>query len=82
MTVTIFLAALLGPMALGVPIAFALIITGVALMMYLGLYDAQIVAHLVDYLKTQGADPTISRKAMARMVQPEKEVTVVLGAKP
>lgn len=35
MTVTIFLGALLGPMALGVPIAFALIITGVALMMYL-----------------------------------------------
>ncbi|MGF6174415.1 TRAP transporter large permease [Ensifer sp. 4252] len=47
MTVTIFLGALLGPMALGVPIAFALIITGVALMMYLGLYDAQIVAQNV-----------------------------------
>ncbi len=47
MTVTIFLGALLAPMALGVPIAFALIISGVALMMYLGLFDAQIVAQNV-----------------------------------
>lgn len=47
MTVTIFLGALLVPMALGVPIAFALIISGVALMMYLGLFDAQIVAQNV-----------------------------------
>ncbi len=47
MTVTIFLGALLGPMALGVPIAFALIISGVALMLYLGLFDAQIVAQNV-----------------------------------
>ena len=47
MTVTIFLGALLVPMALGVPIAFALVISGVALMMYLGLFDAQIVAQNV-----------------------------------
>ncbi|WEX74287.1 TRAP transporter large permease subunit [Sinorhizobium numidicum] len=47
MTVSIFLGALLGPMALGVPIAFALIISGVALMLYLGIYDAQIVAQNV-----------------------------------
>ncbi|WLR95564.1 TRAP transporter large permease [Shinella zoogloeoides] len=47
MTVTIFLGALLAPMALGVPIAFALIISGVALMMYLDLFDAQIVAQNV-----------------------------------
>ncbi|MBD9522928.1 TRAP transporter large permease subunit [Ensifer sp. ENS02] len=47
MTVTIFLGALLGPMALGVPIAFALIISGVALMLFLGLFDAQIVAQNV-----------------------------------
>ncbi|MCA1368401.1 TRAP transporter large permease subunit [Bradyrhizobium sp. BRP14] len=47
MTVTIFLSALLGPMALGVPIAFALILSGVALMLYLGLFDAQIVAQNV-----------------------------------
>lgn len=47
MTIAIFLGALLGPMALGVPIAFALIITGVALMMYLDLFDAQIIAQNV-----------------------------------
>jgi TRAP-type transport system large permease protein len=47
MTVSIFLGALLGPMALGVPIVFALILSGVALMLYLGLFDAQIVAQNV-----------------------------------
>jgi tripartite ATP-independent transporter DctM subunit len=47
MTVSIFLGALLGPMALGVPIAFALILSGVALMLYLGVFDAQIVAQNV-----------------------------------
>jgi tripartite ATP-independent transporter DctM subunit len=47
MTVSIFLGALLGPMALGVPIAFALVLSGVALMLYLGLFDAQIVAQNV-----------------------------------
>lgn len=47
MTLTIFLGALLGPMALGVPIAFALIISGVALMMHMGIFDAQIVAQNV-----------------------------------
>ncbi|WP_428424421.1 TRAP transporter large permease [Pararhizobium sp.] len=47
MTLTIFLGALLGPMALGVPIAFALILSGVALMMYMGIFDAQIVAQNV-----------------------------------
>ncbi|RMC64102.1 TRAP transporter large permease subunit [Sinorhizobium meliloti] len=47
MTISIFLGALLGPMALGVPIAFALILSGVALMLYLGVFDAQIVAQNV-----------------------------------
>ncbi|MCW0000101.1 TRAP transporter large permease subunit [Pararhizobium sp. YC-54] len=47
MTLTIFLGALLAPMALGVPIAFALILSGVALMMYMGIFDAQIVAQNV-----------------------------------
>ncbi len=47
MTLTIFLGALLGPMALGVPIAFALILSGVALMLFMGLFDAQIVAQNV-----------------------------------
>ncbi|CDZ25527.1 TRAP transporter large permease [Neorhizobium galegae] len=47
MTLTIFLGALLGPMALGVPIAFALILSGVALMMYMNIFDPQIVAQNV-----------------------------------
>ncbi|KXO73942.1 MULTISPECIES: TRAP transporter large permease subunit [Brucella] len=47
MTLLIFLAALLVPMALGVPVAFALIISGAALMMYMDLFDAQIVAQNV-----------------------------------
>jgi tripartite ATP-independent transporter DctM subunit len=47
MTLTIFLGALLGPMALGVPIAFALILSGVALMLYMGIFDPQIVAQNV-----------------------------------
>ncbi|OJF95082.1 TRAP transporter large permease [Pararhizobium antarcticum] len=47
MTLTIFLGALLGPMALGVPIAFALILSGIALMLFMGLFDAQIVAQNV-----------------------------------
>jgi tripartite ATP-independent transporter DctM subunit len=47
MVLTIFLGALLGPMALGVPIAFALILSGVALMLFMGLFDAQIVAQNV-----------------------------------
>jgi tripartite ATP-independent transporter DctM subunit len=47
MTLLIFLAALLVPMALGVPVAFALIISGAPLMMYMDLFDAQIVAQNV-----------------------------------
>ena len=44
MTVTVFLVSLLGAMALGVPIAYALLVCGVALMVYLGNFDAQILA--------------------------------------
>lgn len=44
MTIAIFLGALLGAMALGMPIAFALLVTGVALMWHLDLWDAQILA--------------------------------------
>jgi tripartite ATP-independent transporter DctM subunit len=44
MTITIFLGALLGAMALGVPIAFALLVTGAALMWHLDMFDAQILA--------------------------------------
>jgi tripartite ATP-independent transporter DctM subunit len=44
MTVAIFLGSLLGAMALGMPIAFALLLCGVALMYQLDLFDAQIIA--------------------------------------
>ncbi|MEF7614358.1 TRAP transporter large permease subunit [Aquincola sp. MAHUQ-54] len=44
MTVFIFLGSLLGSMALGIPIAYALLASGVALMWHLNLFDAQILA--------------------------------------
>jgi tripartite ATP-independent transporter DctM subunit len=44
MTVAIFLGSLLAVMALGVPIAFSLLLCGVALMWHLHLFDAQILA--------------------------------------
>ena len=44
MTITIFLASLLGAMALGVPIAFSLLFCGAALMWHLDSFDAQILA--------------------------------------
>jgi tripartite ATP-independent transporter DctM subunit len=44
MTIFIFLGSLLGAMALGIPIAYALLASGVALMWHLGLFDAQILA--------------------------------------
>jgi tripartite ATP-independent transporter DctM subunit len=47
MTVAIFIGALLGTMALGIPIAFALLATGVALMWHLDLFDSQILAQNV-----------------------------------
>ena len=47
MTILIFVGALLGSMALGVPIAFSLLLTGVALMIHLDLFDAQILAQNV-----------------------------------
>jgi TRAP-type transport system large permease protein len=47
MTVTIFLGSLLLAMALGVPIAYALLVSGVALMLHLNLFDPQILAQNV-----------------------------------
>jgi len=43
-TIAIFLGALLGAMALGVPIAFSLLFCGAALMWHLNMFDAQILA--------------------------------------
>jgi tripartite ATP-independent transporter DctM subunit len=47
MTVFIFLGSLLGAMALGIPIAYSLLLSGVALMWHLDLFDAQILAQNV-----------------------------------
>jgi tripartite ATP-independent transporter DctM subunit len=47
MVISIFLGSLLGSMALGMPIAFALLLCGVALMYNMDLFDAQIVAQNV-----------------------------------
>lgn len=44
MTVFVFLGSLLLAMALGVPIAYALLLSGVALMLHLDMFDAQILA--------------------------------------
>lgn len=44
MTVLVFLVSLLGAMALGMPIAISLMVCGVALMLHLGMFDAQILA--------------------------------------
>ena len=47
MTIGIFTFSLLGAMAIGMPIAFALIICGIALMTHLGIFDSQIIAQNV-----------------------------------
>ena len=47
MTIAVFTFSLLGAMALGMPIAFALLICGVALMSTIDMFDAQIVAQNV-----------------------------------
>jgi tripartite ATP-independent transporter DctM subunit len=44
MIITVFLVSLLGAMALGMPIAFALLICGICLMSYMDLFDTQIIA--------------------------------------
>ena len=47
MTILVFASSLLGAMALGMPIAFALIICGIALMWRIDLFDSQIIAQNV-----------------------------------
>ena len=44
MVITIFLVSLLGAMALGMPIAFALMVCGIALMTHMDMFDAQLIA--------------------------------------
>ncbi|QQF77740.1 TRAP transporter large permease subunit [Histophilus somni] len=52
MTVIIFLSTLLGGILLGIPVAFSLLLCGIALMLYLDLFDAQILAQQI----VSGAD--------------------------
>lgn len=47
MTILIFIAALMGAVALGIPIAYSLLLSGMALMVHLGNFDAQILAQNV-----------------------------------
>jgi tripartite ATP-independent transporter DctM subunit len=47
MTIAIFLAALIAAIALGIPIAYSLLLSGIALMWHLGNFDAQILAQNV-----------------------------------
>jgi len=47
MTLTVFLGSLMAAMALGMPIAFALLVCGTALMLFMGQFDAQILAQNV-----------------------------------
>ena len=44
MTIAVFLGSLLGAMALGIPIAFSLLLCGAALMWHMNMFDAQILA--------------------------------------
>ncbi len=52
MTIAVFLGSLIGAMALGIPIAFSLLLCGAALMWHLDMFDAQILAQNV----VNGAD--------------------------
>jgi tripartite ATP-independent transporter DctM subunit len=44
MTIVVFLVSLLGSMAIGMPVAFALIFCGIALMTHMDIFNAQIVS--------------------------------------
>ena len=44
MTMTVFLGSLLAAMALGIPIAHSLIMSGIALLLYLDMFDTQLLA--------------------------------------
>src|SRR3546814_8751670 len=44
MTLVIFVSSLLGAMAIGVPVAFALMFCGVVLMLHMGMFHPQIIA--------------------------------------
>ena len=45
-------------------------------------FDAKIVARLVEHLQKQGADPTTSRKAMARITRAAENAKIALSDQP
>ena len=47
MTILVFVGSLLGAMAIGIPISFALLVCGAALMWHLDMFEAQILAQNV-----------------------------------
>ncbi|MTE01548.1 TRAP transporter large permease subunit [Paracoccus sp. YIM 132242] len=47
MTIVVFVASLCGAMLLGIPVAFALLVCGIALMWHLDMFDVQILAENV-----------------------------------
>lgn len=55
MIITIFVASLVGAMLMGIPIAFSLVLSGIALMYYMDIFDSQIVAQNI----VNGADSFI-----------------------
>jgi TRAP-type mannitol/chloroaromatic compound transport system permease large subunit len=44
MTLLVFIGSMVGAMAIGVPVAFALMFCGVALMLHMDMFNAQIIA--------------------------------------
>jgi TRAP-type transport system large permease protein len=44
MTLLVFISSLLGAMAIGVPVAFSLMLCGITLMWYMGMFNSQIIA--------------------------------------
>lgn len=84
MTIFIFIGSLLGLMALGMPIAFALLGCGIALMLHLIIFDAQIIAQNV----ISGADSfplmavpffMLAGEVMNAVADSRRIVTVALG---
>lgn len=52
MTILIFIVSLLGAIAIGVPIAWALLLCGISLMFWMDIFDVQILAQTL----VNGAD--------------------------
>ncbi len=76
MTVFIFVASLLGAMALGMPIAYALLVSGVALMLQLDNFDAQILAQ--NLVEGANSFPLLALQLLQRGLYLKGELRVLL----